>query len=218
MADWIEYDTQFVRRRYNKLAPIYVAFEYVFLLPPRIRSRAVRTLDLKIGDRVLEVGCGTGRNLGRLVEAVGNSGQVYGVDISEGMLARAKALTTRHKWQNVKLLHEDAAEYSLPEKVDGALFSLSYATMPHGRRVLRYAWNQLKPGGRLVIMDARIPEGIVGRIYRPLLVSFLKLTVLGNPDIDILEDLRQLAGKIESEYFFLDTYFIGRATKPNSNE
>lgn len=214
MADWIEYDTQFVRRRYNNLAPIYVAFEYVFLLPPGIRGRAVRTLDLKTGDRVLEVGCGTGRNLSRLFEAVGNSGQLYGVDLSEGMLARAKALTARHKWQNVKLLHEDAAEYTLPEAVDGALFSLSYATMPHRQKVLRHAWNQLKPGGRLVIMDARIPEGIPGRIYRPLLTSFLKLTVLGNPDIDILEDLRQLAGEIEVENLFMDTYFIGRATKP----
>ena len=214
MADWIEYDTQFVRRRYNKLAPIYVAFEYAFLLPPGIRSRAVGALDLKPGDWVLEVGCGTGRNLTRLVEAVGNSGQVYGVDLSEGMLARARALTLRHEWQNVKLLHEDAAEYSLPEAVDGALFSLSYATMPHRRKVLRHAWNQLKPGGRLVIMDARIPEGIPGRIYRPLLTAFLKLTVLGNPDVDILEDLRQLAGEIEIQYLFMDTYFIGRAIKP----
>jgi hypothetical protein len=63
-------------------------------------------------------------------------------------------------------------------------------------------------------MDARIPEGLVGRIYRPLLTTFLKLTVLGNPDIDILDDFRQLAGEIEVENLFLGTYFIGRATKP----
>jgi ubiquinone/menaquinone biosynthesis C-methylase UbiE len=214
VAGWTEYDTQFVRRRYNKLAPIYVAFEFAFLLPPGIRGRTVKTLDLRTGDRVLEVGCGTGRNLSHLVEAVGNSGRVYGVDLSEGMLARAKALTDRHQWQNVKLLHEDAAEYSLPEAVDGAVFSLSYATMPHRQKVLRHAWNQLKPGGRLVIMDARIPEGITGRFYRPLLTAFLKLTVLGNPDVDILEDLRNLAGEIEVQYLFMDTYFIAKAIKP----
>ena len=180
----------------------------------RYSSRAVKTLDLKTGARVVEVGCGTGRNFSRLVEAVGNTGQVYGVDLSEGMLARAKALTARTKWQNVKLLHEDAAEYSLPEAADGALFSLSYATMPHRKKALRHAWNQLKPGGRLVIMDSRIPEGMPGKVYRPLLTSFLKLTVLGNPDIDSLEDLRQLAGEIEVEYLFMDTYFIARAIKP----
>ncbi len=213
MANWVEYDTQFVRRRYNKLAPIYVAFEYVLLLPPGIRGSTVRALNLRAGDRVLEVGCGTGRNLRRLVAAVGESGHVYGVDLSEGMLARAKALAEQHQLANVSLLHEDAASYALPERIDGALFSLSYATMPHRQQVLRHAWDQLKPGGRLVIMDARIPEGIVGKLYRPFLTWFSKLTVLGNPDVDLLEDLRQLAGKIEVEKLFLDTYFIGQATK-----
>lgn len=213
MASWVDYDTQFVRRRYNKLAPIYLAFEYVFLLPPGIRGKTVRALGLKAGDRVLEVGCGTGRNLRKLVEAVGVSGKVYGVDLSEGMLARAKSLSARHNWQNVTLLHEDAAEYSLPSAVDAALFSLSYATMPHRLQVLRHAWSQLKPGGRLVIMDARIPEGIAGRLYRPFLTIFLKMTVLGNPDVDILEDLKQLAGEIEVEHLFLDTYFIACAKK-----
>jgi hypothetical protein len=42
----------------------------------------------------------------------------------------------------------------------------------------------------------------------------MKLTVLGNPDIDSLEDLRQLAGEIEVEYLFMRTYFIGRGVKP----
>lgn len=214
MATWTEYDTQFVRRRYNRLAPIYVAFEYVFLLPPGIRRRAVKALDLKSGDRVLEVGCGTGRNLKLLVSAVGRTGHVYGVDLSEGMLARAKALKDQHRLTNVILLHEDAADYTLPEKVDAALFSLSYATMPHRQQVLRHAWNQLNPGGRLVLMDARIPEGIVGKLYRPLLTWFLKCTVLGNPDVDIIEDLRILAGVIEVELLWMDTYFIARAVKP----
>ncbi|HET6890220.1 MAG TPA: methyltransferase domain-containing protein [Pyrinomonadaceae bacterium] len=214
MATWVDYDTQFVRRRYNKLAPIYIAFEYLFLLPPGIRTEAVKALNLQRGDRVLEVGCGTGRNLGRLVETVGDFGKVYGVDLSEGMLGRAKTLCTRKNWGNVALLHDDAAEYILPEAVDGALFSLSYATMPHRKTALQHAWNQLKPGGRLVIMDARIPDGVIGKLYRPLLTRFLKLTVLGNPDVDILEDLRQLTGEIEVDPWFLNTYFIGRATKP----
>lgn len=56
------------------------------------------------------------------------------------------------------------------------------------------------------------------KIYRPLLTMFLKLTVLGNPDVDILEDLRQLAGEIEVQNLFMDTYFIGRATKPHPDE
>ena len=211
---WIEYDPQFVRRRYNKLASFYLVFEWLFLLPPGIRRKAVRRLHLKSGDRVLEIGCGTGRNFPYLVEAIGKDGQLYGVDLSEGMLAKAKGLSER-RWRNVTLLHADAVEYSLPEPVDGAIFSLSYATMPHRRQVLRHAWNQLKPGGRLVLMDARLPPGLVGKLYRPIAMWMMKLTVLGNPDVDVLDDLRELAGSIEVDELMFGSYFIGRATKPS---
>jgi SAM-dependent methyltransferase len=212
---WTEYDLQFVRRRYNKLAPIFVVFEWLFLLPPGIRRKAVRRLHLKSGDRVLEIGCGTGRNLSYLVEAIGRDGHVYGVDLSEGMLAKAKELSGRRRWSNVTLLHADAAEYCLPEPVDGAIFSLSYAVMPHRRQVLRHAWNQLKQGGRLIIMDARLPSGLVGRLYRPIAMWLMKLTVLGNPDVDMLDDLRELAGNIEVDELMFGSYFIGLATKPS---
>jgi ubiquinone/menaquinone biosynthesis C-methylase UbiE len=214
MKAWTDYDSQFVRRRYNKLAPFYTVFEYVFLLPPGIRARAVRTIDLNSGDSVLEVGCGSGRNLNHLTNAVGPNGRVYGADISEGMLAQAKGLCERNGWRNVNLLHGDAVALSLPEKVDGALFSLSYATMIQRHEILRHAWDQLKPGGRLVIMDARIPKGMIGDLYRPLAMWTLDRTVLGNPDVDILADLRQLADRIDVKELFLGTYFIGRATKP----
>ena len=74
------------------------------------------------------------------------------------MLDQARALCDRNAWNGVKLIHGDAIALSLPEKVDGALFSLSYATMIERREILRHAWGQLKPGGRLVIMDARIAK------------------------------------------------------------
>ena len=56
MNSWIEYEPHFVRRRYNRLASIYVFFEWLFWLPRGIRPRAVERLNLKPGDRVLEVG------------------------------------------------------------------------------------------------------------------------------------------------------------------
>src|SRR5947208_2937152 len=65
------------------------------------------------------------------------------------------------------------------------------------REILRHAWEQLRPGSWLVIMDARIPKGMIGNLYRPLAMWTLVRTVLGNPDVDILEDLRQLAGRID---------------------
>ena len=127
-----------------------------------------------------------------LREAVGAEGHVYGVDLSEGMLAKAKRLVAQRKWDNVTLINSDAAGYAAPEIVDGVIFSLSYATMPHHLEVLRHAWNQLRPEKLLVIMDARLPAGIRGKLLRPLTLWMMKLTVLGNPDLRPWDELREL--------------------------
>ena len=68
IAKWAHYDSPFVRRRYDRLARFFVLFEWLFLLPRGIRRKTVARLELKPGGRVLEVGCGTGRNLAHLVE------------------------------------------------------------------------------------------------------------------------------------------------------
>jgi demethylmenaquinone methyltransferase/2-methoxy-6-polyprenyl-1,4-benzoquinol methylase len=214
MNSWTEYDPQFVRQRYNRLASIYVFFEWFFWMPRGIRPRAVERLNLKPGDRVLEVGCGTGRNLSYLSRAVGPDGRVYGVDISEGMLAKAREACEKNGCTNVRLIQSDAAEYELPELVDGAIFSLSYCTMRHRKLALRHAWEQLKSGGRLVMLDAKTLSGWLGRLLYPLAVWTLKLTVLGSPDIDELKDLEALAGDLEVENLQFGTYFIARVTKP----
>ncbi len=125
------HDLDMVRRRYRWLAPIYPFLELVFLLPRGIRLRAVEHLGLTAGDKVLDVGCGTGRNLCHLVATVGPSGRVYAVDYSEAMLTRAKKLCDQRGWHNIALLHDDAVQLNLPEMVDGVLFSLCYSVMPN---------------------------------------------------------------------------------------
>src|SRR5262245_30380058 len=172
-----------VRRRYNRLAPVYRIFEVLFALPPGIRAQAVAQLGLQPGDHVLEIGCGTGRNLPLLRQALGAGGRITGVDLSEGMLAQARRTCRRQGWDNVTLLRREATEYRLPEPVQGVLFSLSYAVIPpgHDQDALRYAWQWLGPGGRLVILDAKIPVSPLGRVLRPLATVASRATVLGSP-------------------------------------
>ncbi len=214
MIESLPREPEFVRRRYDRLAPWYPVFEWILWLPRGIRERAVQLLDLDRGDRVLEVGCGTGRNLKFLHAAVGREGHLYGVDLSEGMLTRSRRLCRDRGWDNVTLAQANVLDYTPPEPVDAALFSLSYGVMKDRTRILEHVWSRLRPGGRLVILEARLRPGIAGRLHRPFVVPLMKATVLGDPDHDALGDLEALAGGIHVEERLFGTYFVCRGAKP----
>lgn len=207
------YDLDFVRARYNRLAAIYPLFEIVFILPYGIRAKAVQRLELRHGDRVLEVGCGTGRNLPHLVKAVGPAGHVYGIDYCEGMLAKARQLCERRQWRNVSFSQQDATQMTVPEPVDGVLFSLCYTVMPEPRQALKQAWKYLRPHKHVVIMDGKLARGLRGRLSRPFVILANKATVLGDLDEQPWEDLKELTSRIEMEEVNWGTYYICRGTK-----
>lgn len=74
-------------RRYNFTANLYYLAgfrEWAY------RQRAVEALNLQQGDTVVEIGCGTGLNFSLLHQAVGPTGRVIGVDLTDAMLAQAR--------------------------------------------------------------------------------------------------------------------------------
>jgi ubiquinone/menaquinone biosynthesis C-methylase UbiE len=211
---WVDCDRELLARRYDKLAPYIKLFEWLLWIPTGLRRRAVEAIGLRSGDRVMEIGCGTGRNLRFLREAVGPSGSVYGVDLSEGMLAKARQLSDDTGWSNVTLVRSEALVYTAPQPLDGILFSLSYNTMPHHRAVLSHALSQLRPGGRVVIMDAKVPSGEVGSRMLPFGLWLMRQTFLGNPLIHPWEHLAEEADNFEMRTFLFDSYYICRGTRP----
>lgn len=93
------------------------------------------------------------------------------------------------------------------------LFGLSYNTIPHHAQVLRHVWNQLRPGGRLVIMDAKVPSGRIGKLILPFSLWLMKKTLLGNPFICPWVHLKEVAGTVEMEKCLFDSYYICSAVK-----
>lgn len=203
-----------IGRRYDRLAPVYGLIELIFGLPPRSRRRAVAALDLRRGDRVLEIGCGSGRNLKLLTAGVGSTGQVLGVDLSAGMLARAKRLVARRRWTNVTLTRQDVAQLDVAGPFDAVLFSLSYAVIPDRHAALTRAWSDLRVGGSIVIMDACLPDGVRGRMLRPVALALSKATVLGDPAVRPWEELAELSDDVRTRRLHLGTYVIAQARKP----
>jgi len=146
-ATFIRQPLDRVVARYSRAARWYRYLEWTILLAPGFRRRAVERLRLARGQRVLEMGCGTGRNLRFLRDAVGGTGEVIGVDATPAMLAQARKLVGRHGWSNVSLIHADAAQLVLEQQVDAAYFSLSYSVMPDREHALERAWEAVRPGG-----------------------------------------------------------------------
>ena len=162
-------------RRYAELAATY---EQRVRLTNRWRPGVVRRLRLRPGDHVLDVGCGTGANLPHLVAAVGASGHVTGIDLSEAMAAHARNRVATNGWGNVDIVVGDAATAPLPANVDGALFFLVH-DLVRSRAVIDRIVAACRPGARVVAFGpkwasrwGRPLNALVSRGIRPYVTTF----------------------------------------------
>ena len=211
---WIDCDRYSVSKRYDRIAKFIPVFDRLFFLPKDLRKKAAARLGLSRGESVLEIGCGTGNSFSYLHDAVGSEGQIYAVDISPGMLRKARGRCNANRWRNIELIECDAAKYTAPKPLDGVLFSLSYNTMPHHRSVLRTAWDQLRVGGRLVILDAKLPSGRGGDLVLPFSLWLMKRTMLGNPLIQPWKEVSAITEHVDMCEWLFGSYYICRGVKP----
>ena len=156
-------------RRYGLGAPLY---DVVSMERPVYRAgrvAAIAGLRLRPGDRVLDVGCGTGLNFPLLVDAVGPSGEVVGVDASPAMSRQARCRIVRSSWGNVTVVGGDAAmlQSLLTGPFDAVLFTYSLAVIDDWRRAWLQGLGLLRPGGRVAVVDTALPTG-AWRLLRPL--------------------------------------------------
>jgi S-adenosylmethionine-diacylgycerolhomoserine-N-methlytransferase len=116
------------------------------------RREAVRSLALRPGERVLDVGCGTGYSLPRLFAT---GARVVGIEPSAPMLRQAVARLERRGLSGVVDLdprpYGSHAEYE--GGVDAVLFSYSLSMIPPVEAVLERARLDLRPGGRIAVVD-----------------------------------------------------------------
>jgi len=115
-----------------------------------IRERAVAALGLREGQRVLDVGCGTGLSLALLHGGVGASGVVYGFDQSPDMLVRARARVAAAGWTNVQLHDTCAQQLRLGEPVDALLFHYTHDILRSGAALERLL-DLARPGATVAI-------------------------------------------------------------------
>jgi len=176
-AGWPVDATVRMNRMYRYQRHVYDATRRYYLLG---RDQLIGELKPAAGETVLEIGCGTGRNL---IQAATRYPQArfYGLDVSTEMLTSAIGSIARAGLSgSVKVAHGDATAFTAasvfgqPIGFDHVMISYSLSMIPDWTAVLDRAIASLKPGGKLHIVDfgdqRRLP-----RMMRSLLQRWLAL-------------------------------------------
>jgi S-adenosylmethionine-diacylgycerolhomoserine-N-methlytransferase len=150
-------------RMYRRQRHIYDLSRKFYLLG---RDEMIASLHAGPDDKVLEIGCGTGRNLVKMARAFPQA-RLFGLDISREMLATATVSLARAGLsERVALLRADATAFD-PEalfghaRFDRVMISYALSMIPSWREALAKALDVLSPGGSLHLIDfgdgARLP-------------------------------------------------------------
>jgi len=137
----------------------------------RHRAAGVHKLDPQAGDVVLEIGFGTGRSIVAIARAVGASGRVHGIDISDGMLAVARTRVQETGFAaRIVLQQGDALHLPFPADFFDAIFisfTLELFDTPEIPLVLAECMRTLRSGARLCVVGLSKKGGtsVLTRIY-----------------------------------------------------
>ncbi len=163
------------------------------------RDRLLREMELQPGDGVLEIGCGTARNLIKLAR-LRRDVRCYGLDVSTEMLATAAAhVKARGLQDRITLTHcfaeqlDYAKTFGLDVPFDAAFFSYSLSMIPPFREAVDAALRSIKRGGVMYVVDFW-DQGKWPGFFRAGLKGWLNLFhVHFRPEL--LEYLQELDGK-----------------------
>lgn len=152
-------DADEVRRRYDAVAGSYDSASsfYDLIGARRLARRGIAELGLSAGDTVIDLGCGTGVNLPDLAAAVAPGGRIVGVDLSEGMLARARRRVDRDDVV-VDLIVGDVRTVDLPP-ADAVVSTFALEMVPEHDVVVQRAVRALSNGGRIAVLGLQAPPG-----------------------------------------------------------
>ena len=118
----------------------------------RVGGRTVSRLELKTGDFVLDVGCGSGASALPAAQAVGPNGQVIGVDLSERLLDLGRDKAARSGLENIEFRLGDMERLGYPAgQFDAVVCVFAIFFVPDMERQVAELWRMVRPGGQLAI-------------------------------------------------------------------
>ena len=178
-------ENDFVEGVYDKLAKVYDLTFGPTLHPGRIQ--AIQRMSIQPGERVLEVGVGTGINLSLYPKHC----SVTGIDFSGSMLEKARERAQRKGIRNMRLLQMDAGDLKF---ADGS-FDIVYApylisVVPDPVKVAQEMHRVCRSGGRIIFLNHFLsPNPLLSRLER--LISPYTIHIGFKADLDLPAFLAQ---------------------------
>ncbi|MBA3297947.1 MAG: methyltransferase domain-containing protein [Acidobacteria bacterium] len=157
-------ENHFVEGVYDKLAKVYDLVFGPTLHPGRLQ--AIERMAIRPGERVLEVGVGTGINL----SLYPNDAAITGIDFSEAMLEKARERASRKDMRNTRLLQMDAADLKFADRS----FDIVYApylisVVPDPVKVAQEMHRVCRSGGRIIFLNHFLsPNAVLSRVERAI--------------------------------------------------
>jgi ubiquinone/menaquinone biosynthesis C-methylase UbiE len=129
--------------------------------------RVVDALGLKPGDRVADLGSGSGLFTRPIAQRVGASGVVYAIDVEPGLLKVVERSAKDAGLANIRTVLAAGDDAKIPEKVDVIFVCDTLHHIPGQGPYLKKLVTHLKPGGRLVLIDfdRNWPRGHESMVY-----------------------------------------------------
>lgn len=204
-------------RYLGRLTGFFPNFDFSFIKP--VRQKAVEFLNLKSGDRVLDVGCGSGGSFPYLVRAVSGEGEVIGVEISPESAKSARRRAGINEWKNVQVIESDALDVDLNGSFDGLLM-FAAADIYASNEALKNILPHLRENARVVAFGAKFSRHRFGRLLNPVLKTLFKFSfaTTPKPDYEPWQVMANYVDRIEVKEYFFGLMFIcaGDKNAPNN--
>jgi precorrin-6B methylase 2 len=188
-------------------------FDFFFI--KSLRQKAIQLLQLKPGDRVLDAGCGPGGSFPYLVDAVGPSGEVVGVEISPQMSINARKRIAANGWSNVGVIQGNAQTVKLEGTFKGMVM-LGAPDVYASGQALDNLLPHLTEDARIVVFGAKLLYSS-RRLSSMFRYAFSHLSFTSTPALDYepLALLEERVGKLQMrEYVFGWMFLAWGSVKP----